>query len=202
MVKFKDLANDKKNRKIRELVFIGGETIKVFEPSESDVEAIVALQEKFVGGANEEDGSVNLTVTGYDLIKVLFPLLTDVEGIDELSEKEIEFVVENPSLAFLQANHVIEGIVTEVYKTTILAAKNRLLETDFRIESSKANSEILERTLGLAEKENKTTPIMKKIAEAADKYEQAVAKEAAQNNTPKINPHNGALKRFEGIFGE
>lgn len=202
MVKFKDLANDKKNRKIRELVFIGGETIKVFEPSESDVEAIIALQEKFVGGANEEDGSVTLAVTGYDLIRVLFPLLTDVEGIDELTDEDVAFVVENPSLAFLQANHVIEGIVTEVYKTTILAAKNRLLETDFRIESSKANSEILERTLGLAEKENKTAPILKKIADAADKLEQAVAKDLAQDNTPKINPHNGALKRFEGIFGE
>lgn len=177
MVKLSDLTNNQNKRKVRDIVTIGGDTIRVFEPSKSDIQRIIELQEAIVkeGKESEKENNeetVQVKSSGSETIRVLFPLLTDIEGIDELTDEEIDEVVENPSLAFLQVNHIIEGIVTEIWKMVILEARNRVLETDFKIESTKAMREMNEKTLGLLEREGKGD-LIEKLDEARDKYEKA-----------------------------
>ena len=214
MVQFSELMNHKKNRQVREVVFVKGESIHIYEPSKEDVEVIVSLQEKF---SNSEKDKTKVSVTGEDLVVILFPLLTNIEGMDKLSKEEIAEIVDNPSLALTQASHVIEGIITEVYKMTILQARNRILETDFRMESVRTTSEIVEKALGLANRDGKTGKLLDKIKTATEKVESLKDVQAKRevetvlttqpvdlkvDNTPKINQHSTTLAQFKNTFSE
>ena len=214
MVQFSELMNHRNNRQVREVVFVKGESIHIYEPSKEDVEVIVSLQEKF---SKSEKDKTKVSITGEDLVVILFPLLTNIEGMDKLSKEEIYEIVENPSLALTQASHVIEGIVTEVYKMTILSARNRILETDFRMESVRTTSEIVEKALGLANRDGKTGKLLDKIKTATEKVEslkdvqlkrevKAVLESQPVNlnidNTPKINQHSTTLAQFKNTFSE
>lgn len=206
--------NHKKNRQVREVVFVKGESIHIYEPSKEDVEIIVGLQERF---AKNDKDKTKISVTGEDLVSILFPLLTNVEGMEKLSKEEIAEIVENPSLALTQASHVIEGIVTEVYKMTILSARNRILETDFRMESVRTTSEIVEKALGLANRDGKTGQLLDKIKTATEKVEslkdvrekrelESVLTTQPVNlnvdNTPKLSKHSTTLAQFKNTFSE
>lgn len=214
MVQFSELMNHKKNRQVREVVFVKGESIHIYEPSKEDVEIIVGLQERF---AKNDKDKTKISVTGEDLVSILFPLLTNVEGMEKLSKEEIAEIVENPSLALTQASHVIEGIVTEVYKMTILSARNRILETDFRMESVRTTSEIVEKALGLANRDGKTGQLLDKIKTATEKVEslkdvrekrelESVLTTQPVNlnvdNTPKLSKHSTTLAQFKNTFSE
>ena len=214
MVQFRDLMNNKKNRQVREVVFVKGESIHIYEPSKEDVEIIVGLQERF---AKSDKDKTKIAVTGEDLVSILFPLLTNVEGMEKLSKEEIAEIVDNPSLALTQASHVIEGIVTEVYKMTILSARNRILETDFRMESVRTTSEIVEKALGLANRDGKTGQLLDKIKTATEKVESLKdVREKRDNqsvltppvdkikvdNTPKLSKHSTTLAQFKNTFSE
>ena len=214
MVQFRDLMNNKKNRQVREVVFVKGESIHIYEPSKEDVEIIVGLQERF---AKSDKDKTKISVTGEDLVSILFPLLTNVEGMEKLSKEEIAEIVDNPSLALTQASHVIEGIVTEVYKMTILSARNRILETDFRMESVRTTSEIVEKALGLANRDGKTGQLLDKIKTATEKVESLKdVREKRDNqsvltppvdkinvdNTPKLSKHSTTLAQFKNTFSE
>ncbi len=214
MVQFSELMNHKKNRQVREVVFVKGESIHIYEPSKEDVEIIVGLQERF---AKSDKDKTKIAVTGEDLVSILFPLLTNVEGMEKLSKEEIAEIVDNPSLALTQASHVIEGIVTEVYKMTILSARNRILETDFRMESVRTTSEIVEKALGLANRDGKTGQLLDKIKTATEKVESLKdVREKRDNqsvltppvdkikvdNTPKLSKHSTTLAQFKNTFSE
>ena len=214
MVQFSELMNHKKNRQVREVVFVKGESIHIYEPSKEDVEIIVGLQERF---AKSDKDKTKISVTGEDLVSILFPLLTNVEGMEKLSKEEIAEIVDNPSLALTQASHVIEGIVTEVYKMTILSARNRILETDFRMESVRTTSEIVEKALGLANRDGKTGQLLDKIKTATEKVESLKdVREKRDNqsvltpqpvdlkvdNTPKLSKHSTTLAQFKNTFSE
>ena len=214
MVQFSELMNHKKNRQVREVVFVKGESIHIYEPSKEDVEIIVGLQERF---AKSDKDKTKIAVTGEDLVSILFPLLTNVESMEKLSKEEIAEIVDNPSLALTQASHVIEGIVTEVYKMTILSARNRILETDFRMESVRTTSEIVEKALGLANRDGKTGQLLDKIKTATEKVESLKdVREKRDNqsvltppvdkikvdNTPKLSKHSTTLAQFKNTFSE
>lgn len=209
MVQFIDLMNKKENRQVREIVFIKGETIRVFEPSKDDIDAIIALQGEFI--KELEDGGSKISITGEQIIKTLFPLLTDVSGMDELSNEEIDEVIQNPSLALLQASHAIEGIVTEVYKMTILSARNRLLESDLALEDARTTNEMLVKILGLAEREGKTKQMVDNIKKASEGLELAKEKALATkdsqvkefaSNVTHIDKNANTLSKFKQTFGE
>lgn len=202
MVRLSDLSNDENNRRLRDTIISGRDTIRVYEPSKKDIDVIIELQEKNVEeyrkkkDDGKEDDATKVTSSGTEVVRVLFPLLTDIKGIEDMTDEEVEFVVENPSLAFIQANHVIESIVTEVWKTIILSARNRVLDTDFRIESVKSINEMNEKTLGIVEREGKgrmdkfesasklvEEAKKKKTLEDFEEIEQRVAEATAVKNT-------------------
>ena len=187
MVKLMDLSNDHEKRRVREVIITGGDTIRVYEPSKSDIQRIIELQEAVVKDSKEgsKEDSVKVATSGYDTVRVLFPLLTDIEGIDEMTDEQVEYVIENPSLAFLQANHIIEGIVTDIWKMVILEARNRVLETDFKIESTKAMREINEKTLGLLEREG-NGELITKLDDARKKYEEAKENESNSSEQEEV----------------
>lgn len=209
MVQFKDLANKKgKERDVREVIFAKEETIKVFEPDKEDIEKIFALQEKFI----DEENPQRLKLSGEDIIN-LFSMLTDIEGLDNITDEEVEDVINNPSIALLNAQHVIEGIVTEVYKMVILSVKNQILETDLRVESAKTSNELMERTLDLAKRDGTTKEHAKKVEKAKEKLaklqdlrdEEAVEEteeEVVEKDIPQIGKHANVLAQYRNTFGD
>lgn len=209
MVQFKDLANKIGEREVREVIFAKGETIKVFEPDKEDIKKIFDLQEKFIDTENPE----RLQLTGGDVVE-LFSILTDIEGLDDLTNEEVQMVVDNPSLALLQAQHVIEGIVTEVYKMVILSVKNQILETDLNLETAKTSNEVMERTLGLAQREGVSKEYAEKVEKAKAKIlefkklqdeepkEEMNKSEEIVIPTKQIDKHANVLAQFQNTFGE
>lgn len=208
MVQFKDLANKKGEREVREVIFAKGETIKVFEPDKEDIEKIFALQEKFI----DEQNPQRLKLTGEDIID-LFSMLTDIEGLEDLTDEEVEEVIDNPSIALLNAQHVIEGIVTEVYKMVILSVKNQILETDLRLESAKTSKELMERTLDLAHRDGTTKEYAQKVEDAKGKLaklqklkeeteteEENSDSEKPQKGTSAIGKHANVLSQYQSAF--
>lgn len=215
MVQFVELMNKKEDRKVREVVFIKGETIRVYEPSLDDVNAIIEMQGDFV--KELEDGNAKISIQGDSLIKRLFPLLSDIEGIEDLTDEEIMEVANNPSIAMLQASHAIEGIVTEVYKMTVLSARNRLLESDLALEDARMTNEMLAKMMGLAERDSKTKEKMDKIKNISEEIEkmqsedislkeevisEEVAPQEKVSNITRIDKNANILASFKQAFDE
>lgn len=184
------LKNDPENRNIRDVVMSGGETIRVFEPSADDVSKIIEMQEKWMEGDE-------LVINGSDIVRVLFKLLTDIEGLDELTDEEIQDVAENPSLAFIQVQDHVETIVSEVFKTVVLSARKRLLETDLEVEAYKVNEETFSRALSLAARETGTTNLLNKIEQAADGIIEAGEKQKEENITALNEYKNSVQNRVD-----
>lgn len=210
MVQFIELMNKKDNREVREVAFVKGETIRVFEPSLDDVNAIIEMQGDFV--KELEDGNAKISIQGDSLIKRLFPLLTDIEGVEDLSDEEIMEVADNPSVAMLQASHAIEGIITEVYKMTVLSARNRLLESDLALEDARMTNEMLTKMMGLAERDSKTKEKMDKIKNISEDIEKMKSENvslkgeapapSALSNITRIDKNANILSGFKQTFDE
>ena len=99
----------------------------------------------------------------------------------------------------------------------ILSARNRILETDFRMESVRTTSEIVEKALGLANRDGKTGQLLDKIKTATEKVESLKdVREKHDNqsvltppvdkikvdNTPKLSKHSTTLAQFKNTFSE
>ena len=204
MVQFKDLINKQNDRDVREVVFAKGETIKVFEPAKDDIEKIYSLQESFI----DENNPQRLVLTGKDVIG-LFEMLTDIQGLEDLTEEEINEVIENPSMALIQTQHIIEGIVTEVYKMVILSIKNRILETDLNLETAKTSNELMERTLGLAQRDgtskeyaDKVEKAKAKIIQLQNKQDEVSVETVTSEPVEQIGKHDSILNQYTSTFGE
>ena len=145
MANFKDLLNSRENRKIREVIENGEETIFVYEPTADDVAKIIEFQDVLNSQVDGEPTEV--VITGSDMVRNVFPLLTNIDGIESMSDEEIEHVIENPTIALLQVQHVIEIIVTQIYKTVILSSKKAILQTDYEMASLSVLGEIVDKTM-------------------------------------------------------
>ena len=139
-VKISKLKNKAEKRNIREVVSVNGDIINIFEPTEEDVRQIMEYQEKYLQGDDFE-------ITGAELIKVFFKLLTDIDGIDDLTDEEIDDIVENPSVAFLMVQSVIEGIILDVFRYIVSNARNEVVMADFNAQAEIAQTDLLESVL-------------------------------------------------------
>lgn len=173
MVKFTDLRNNPNNRKVRNVIMSGAETIRVFEPSKDDTQKIIEMQEQFI-----QEGD-SLEITGAQVVRSLMPLLTDIEGLDELTDEEVELILEEPGLALTQVQQEIEIIITEVYKTILLHSRKQLQNADFSIEAYRINSESADRILAMSSKENQDS-------KSADEMQKQIEKMLAEmEGTPE-----------------
>lgn len=175
-------------RRVREIVKASGETVHIFEPTKKDIEKIVDYQEQMEykrlkeleKTGQKDDGQAHVQIDGVDVVKVFFPLLTDIE-LDGLSDQEIKNIIENPSTVLIQAQHVVEMIILEVYKMMILSAKSSLKTVDILRVASQDKSEITEDTAMIAAK---LAGKDKEIAKVVGK-EQELKKATKTKNTKK-----------------
>lgn len=205
MPDFKQLKNDPKNRKIRDIVMSAGETIKIFEPTSSQLDDILSFQEKWF--QNE-----NIEIDGIDVARILIPMLTDITGLETMSDEEIGDIIDNPSNALLQVQNHIETIVTEVYKTIILSARKKLLEADLNVEAYKVNEETFDRAIALASKEKGINNLAEKFENAADEVIKAdqerqaegiiALKDYSKEVESKVDKYNEMLKQRRADFNE
>lgn len=205
MVLLKDLANRKGNREVREVIFAKDETITVYEPDKENIEEIFALQERFINGDNPE----RLQLSGRDVVN-LFAMLTDIGGLDDLTDEEIDDIIDNPSMALIQVQKVIEGIVIEVYKMVVLSIQNEVLLSDVKLETARSQNELLERTKLMAQRDGKNKEYADKIDKAKakvlelQKMEQAPEKTEEQKpvETKQISKHATVLSQYQNTFGD
>lgn len=210
LVQFKTLAN---KGRIRNVIMASGITVNVFEPTAEVIDKILDIQEKWV----DSDDPEARTITGVQIIKELFPLLTDLEGIEEMTDEEIQEVADNPSIAYIQLQTEVEMLLTEIYKTHVLSARKRLLDTDYHVEANKVNIETFNQSVALAVKNTGTTDLVEKIEKFADSTAKAAevqdqketqeriihlnkVKEEVQADIEKQSKHNDLLKRYQKDF--
>lgn len=223
MVQFLDLMNKHEDRKVRDIVEYKGEFIRVFEPSKLDIDKIIDMQSDFVKTYNDETDKEKkeLDISGQQLVRDFFPMLTDIEGMEDLTDEELNEVVENPSVKLLMVSHIIEGIVTDVYKMTILSARNRILEADFKMEDARMASEMLAKIMGMAEQQPQQQKVINKVKnsqmalkKAKEKEKEAElesliseANDKAQENSntlssETISSHEAILSQFKKSFND
>lgn len=197
-------------RKVREIINASGEQVTVFEPGKDEMEKIIEYQEKVenqrVDRLRKEnpDASIeeikelakdnHIQVDGMDVIKVFFPLLTDIE-IGDLTDEQINNIVDNPSMALIQAQQVLETIFVEVYKTMILSAKNAISQVDLLRLASEDTEDLVKRSALVAAKMNGNDDKIAKVASA--ELALAEAKLNGEVEVPKakakpINPSAGS----------
>lgn len=186
MVKFANLGNSIKERKIREVIVSGKDKIVVYEPSVEDVDNIINYQETFVKGLNTGE----IAIDGVDIVKVLFPMLTDIEGIDELTDEEINAIVAEPSLAYLQVEQVIKGIIVEIYKTLVITSRTELIEMDLIKENENVQNTALDAIMKQAAKVYGAEDLLQKIENASENLRKAQANEFQKdlNNVVEFKP--------------
>lgn len=202
MVQFSNLVNDQDNRKVREVIMSSNETINVFEPSKKDIAFIVDMQ------GDAMNGEETLKVTGVEMVRELIPLLTDIEGLEDLTNEEVEFIIDNPTIALVQVQHAIEMIVTEVYKTVILSAKKSILEMDYEVEAYKAEENMLNNIISSASKKGKPRELINKIEEQYEDLQNTIQKAEQEEKTAQeskedsVSPVMADLESYRKTFAE
>lgn len=171
-VKISKLKNKAEKRNIREVVSVNGDIINIFEPTEEDVRQIMEYQEKYLQGEDFE-------ITGAELIKVFFKLLTDIDGIDDLTDEEIDDIVENPSVAFLMVQSVIEGIILDVFRYIVSNARNEVVMADFSAQAEIAQTDLLESVLKYTADKYDASELLEDIKKKTDKLQTAIDKDYA-----------------------
>lgn len=166
-VKISKLKNKAEKRNIREVVSVNGDIINIFEPTEEDVRQIMEYQEKYLQGDDFE-------ITGAELIKVFFKLLTDIDGIDDLTDEEIDDIVENPSIAFLMVQSVIEGIILDVFRYIVSNARNEVVMADFSAQAEIAQTDLLESVLKYTADKYDASELLEDIKKKTDKLQTAI----------------------------
>ena len=166
-IKISKLKNKAEKRNIREVVSVNGDIINIFEPTEEDVRQIMEYQEKYLQGDDFE-------ITGAELIKVFFKLLTDIDGIDDLTDEEIDDIVENPSVAFLMVQSVIEGIILDVFRYIVSNARNEVVMADFSAQAEIAQTDLLESVLKYTADKYDASELLEDIKKKTDKLQTAI----------------------------
>jgi hypothetical protein len=173
MVNFANLVNKKEARKIRDVVLAGNDKIVVYEPTIDEVDKIINGQEDFIKGVRTGE----ISLDGVYVVKELFPLLTDIEGIGDLTDKEIKDVVENPSLAYLQVEQSIKGIIVEIFRSLVIASKTELLEADLIRENENIQNSALDAIFKKIAQESNSEDLLQKIEVATQNMIKAKEKE-------------------------
>lgn len=173
MVNFANLVNKKEARKIRDVVLAGNDKIVVYEPTVDQVDEIINGQEDFIKGVRTGE----ISFDGVYVVKELFPLLTDIEGIGDLTDKEIKDVVENPSLAYLQVEQSIKGIIVEIFRSLVIASKTELLEADLIRENENIQNSALDAIFKKIAQESNSEDLLQKIEVATQNMIKAKERE-------------------------
>lgn len=166
MVNINKLYNNQNNRIVRATVTMSGETVKIFEPSLSDFDKILELQQQYIEDTSEFE------VKAVDVIKTIIPLLTDIEGMEDISDEELEEIINNPTLLLLSVVDELEVILFEVYKTVISSNKKHVTEMEFKTDMYQFNAESFNRIISSVEaKDNEN--LTGKIKELSKTVEEA-----------------------------
>ena len=162
MVQISSLKNlEGLDRNIREVCTSGNISVIVYEPSRSDVEKLLEMQDEIYEA--DAEGNVQIKIDGATMIRKIYPLLTDLEGIEDLSDEELEDVLDNPSIALIQASSVIEQIVIETYKIQVLSIRKQMVEQDLEYEQFRFQHYAAQKIMERAEREGGLEEINQKV---------------------------------------
>ena len=204
MANISHLKNDKKNRRIREVLSASGQIVNIYEPTVEQVNEILAMQDRWI---NPE--SKDLQITGEDIVLLLFPMLTDIEGLDSLTKEEVSDIIENPSLLYSQVQYAIEIVITEIYKTLILANRKGLVEQDLDLAAQYSAQEVFDRVISLAAKKDgvedlhgKVIQFQKDFVEKVEQKETEELNQLEKETGVSLSEARKALSKYEESFLE
>ena len=182
MVQFRALRNNKENRRVRDVIIASGLTINVYEPSIDDVNKILDLQERWVS----VDDPQARQVSGVDMVRELFPILSDVEGIDELTDEEVQEIADEPIVAYIQLQTVIETVLSEIFQTHVLVARKRLVDANYNYEAEKVNRDAFNTAMSLEIKNTGATDIVDKINKMTEEIEGKVKDQEVEVSNERV----------------
>ena len=180
MVKFRSLYNDPENRMIREIIDGTTGPITIFEPSQSDIDRIMQMND-VVASFNseskdgEDDDGMMLNVRGETILKELIPLLTDIEIDKDMTEDEMQKIIESPTIDLLNVMQVLSGIVTQIYTFMILRYRNTVQMEDVVERSNDVRDATMDHYVSSAAKTDEGRMMLSGLAQSANELAEAKA---------------------------
>ena len=178
MVKFRSLYNDPENRMIREIIDGTTGPITIFEPSQSDIDRIMQMNDvvsSFNAEPADDEEGATLDVHAETILKELIPLLTDIEIEDDMTEGEMQKIIENPTIDLLNVTEVLSGIVTQVYTFMLLRYRNLMDMEDMTERSEDTKDATMDRYVSAAAKTDEGRMMLSGLAQNANELSEAKA---------------------------
>lgn len=187
MVKFRSLYNDPENRNIVEIVQTATGAITVYEATQDDIKAIMALDDA-VAALNQEVGEEGNTITIHSaaILQEIIPRLTDLD-LDGMSDEELEKVIENLNAEGSVVMALLEREISRIYTLMILNFANQQLLNNL----VDASENLTDQTLGMYIKQaSQTDDGRKQIHELNKQANKLASAQKAQGQTETATEDN------------
>lgn len=188
MVKLSSLKNKPDNRQVRAVIETPTGSVVVYEPTRKDIAEVLELQDMITAFNSELESDV-FEISGQTIMRELIPLLTDIE-IGDMSDEEIQDTIDNPSLAMLQVNHILQGIVSDIYKNMILSTINQIKNSDVETLVEDLQGVVTSSTLTNATRTEQGKELATKVVEESKKAEIAKANEEIKEMVEQMKVDN------------
>lgn len=163
---------------IREIIDGTTGPITIFEPSQSDIDRIMQMNDVVSSfnakPADDEEGAA-LDVHAETILKELIPLLTDIEIEDDMTEGEMQKIIENPTIDLLNVTEVLSGIVTQVYTFMLLRYRNLMDMEDMAERSEDTKDATMDHYVSAAAKTDEGRMMLSGLAQNANELAEAKA---------------------------
>lgn len=182
------------HRQVREFINSPQGTIEIYEPTASDLEAIIELQRS--EGIDGSSGTIS--IEGALVVRGLMPLLTNI-NLGELTDEELQDIINRPTVHLIIAQQYIAQIVAEANKLFVEKIRTEMMNTEStlsQVDLIKAiPALIMENAAGegkLAELTEKAEQVGVELEEAIRKEQELVDSEDEQAESP-VSELNEAL---------
>ena len=165
---------------IREIIDGTTGPITIFEPSQSDIDRIMQMND-VVASFNsepkdgEDDDGMMLNVRGETILKELIPLLTDIEIDEDMTEDEMQKIIESPTIDLLNVMQVLSIIVTQIYTFMILRYRNTVQMEDVVERSNDVRDTAMDHYVSSAAKTDEGRMMLSGLAQNANELLEAKA---------------------------
>ena len=116
-------------RIVRKKVNFGDGEIEIYEPNDSQIKEILAIQEGYF-----KNNKTNMDKK--DVLYILIPMLTNLDFTGIEDETIIMNLIENPPMYLKMVTLELEGLLSEVNLLRVIEMKTQIKDTEYLLEQS------------------------------------------------------------------
>jgi pheromone shutdown protein TraB len=162
-------------RKVREYINTPQGAIEIYEPTQSDVNEIIAIQREIGVDFNQDV----IEFDSMTMLKKIFPLLTNIETND-LPDEELFKITQNPSIHLLIAQNIVAQIISEANKLFAEQLKAELLSADTLLAQSELINSIPRIIHETAKRDKNVADTLKEISRQSEEILKVIEEEESQ----------------------